>query len=177
MYFRLLAGKIERATKHSAAFDLFYNGLLPLVIDDRPVAIPTGVKTAFDPKLVAIIKEKSGLALKGIQLFGGVIDADYQDEWKVIARFPGHMKFDPKNWPPGEPPELYEKFWPDNWAFDSNKATHYLVQPGQKIAQFVLVEIPEVHFEAEMGAFLIQSDAERKGGLGSTGLNIEAKAG
>src|SRR4051812_33587591 len=88
--FRLITGKIEKATRHSAAFDLFYSGDQPLILTDTPVAIPTNVRTIFSPGLAAIIKEKSGLALQGIELKGGVIDADYRDEWKVIARCPPH---------------------------------------------------------------------------------------
>lgn len=157
MKFELLTGKIEKATKESAAFDLFYNGEEPLVIQDAPIAIPTGVRTKFDPRLVAIIKEKSGLAVKGVELKAGVIDADYRDEWKVIARFP--------QWEDDETVQLMVK------GKDDLTKAQYTVMPGQKIAQFVLIELPNVTFQAHTGAFISIKAGERVGGLGSTGLS------
>lgn len=154
-YFRLLTGRIEKATKHSAAFDLFYNGTEPMLIGDKPVVIPTGVTTDFSRDLVAIVKEKSGLAVKGLELKAGVIDADYRKEWGVVARFPI--------------PERTLLDW-----FESPKdvkwtVPHFRVNPGDKVAQFILVKLTDVELSAEMGAHLIVKDEERTGGFGSTG--------
>lgn len=150
-YFRLLTGRIEKATKHSAAFDLFYNGTEPLLIGDSPVLILTGVTTAFSQNLVAIIKEKSGLALKGLELKAGVIDADYRQEWGVLARFPIRES------------NLI------TWHEGKGELPHFRVNPGDKVAQFILVELPEVELSAEIGAILSIKDQLRTGGFGSTG--------
>ena len=162
LWFTLVEGKIERATNDSAAFDLFYNGDRPIIIGDRPTPIPTGVKTAFDPRLVAIIKEKSGLASKGIELKAGVIDADYKDEWIVIARNPIWLEYvdlDHRGIPTGN--------------FEIRKATNWMpfvLEPGKKIAQFLLVERPMVQFNTSPGNAALNLKAEeRKGGFGSTG--------
>lgn len=150
MKLKITAGKMERATKHSAAFDLFHDGKTPLIITDTPVAIPTGLYTEFEPGYVAIIKEKSGLALKGVELHGGVIDADYRDEWKVIARFAPHVKFTGSA----------------GYSVDKEKRT-YTVEPGQKIAQVIFVKLVDI--ECDDSGFITKDDI-REGGLGSTGL-------
>lgn len=130
-WFRLLNGRIERGTVHSAAFDLFAEE--EVTVGNVPVAVATGVKTEFSPSLVAIIKEKSGLALKGIEVKAGVIDSDYRDEWKVVLRYP-YGKWD--------------------------------VKIGDKIAQFLLVEVPDVQL---FGSGIVLKNVDRQGGFGSTG--------
>lgn len=47
--------------------------------------IPLGFCTEFAPQYVALIKDRSGLALKGVYTHGGVIDSSYRGEWKVIV--------------------------------------------------------------------------------------------
>ena len=46
--------------------------------------VPLGVKTEFNPDLVAILHDRSSMGLKGIHVFGGVIDSGYRGEWAVI---------------------------------------------------------------------------------------------
>jgi dUTPase len=159
MKLNIVSGRMSRETKHSAAFDLFYdNGELdesgmrkPFIITDTPVAIPTGLFTVFEPGYVAIIKEKSGLALKGVELHGGVIDADYRQEWKVIARFPPHC-------------EVAEA---SGYKISHDPAKRrFTVQPGEKIAQVIFVKLVDV--ECDSPGFITKDDI-RQGGLGSTG--------
>lgn len=168
-WFKLISGNIEKATKDSAAFDLFYNGTAPLVLSDHPTPIPTGVRTEFSPTLRAQIKEKSGLALSGIELHGGVIDADYRDEWMVIARCPPVLEYTGNE----VTQDWFHKFRLSRifpWYKSRVNRTHYMVSPGQKIAQFVLVELPDVTFTTGPEAKITIVDQERSGGLGSTGL-------
>src|SRR6266498_1138603 len=49
-------------------------------------AIYTGIKIALPTGWGGFILEKSGLALKGVQVMGGVIDTGYRGEIKVILR-------------------------------------------------------------------------------------------
>lgn len=158
-YFKLLTGRIERATRHSAAFDLFYSGDKRIWIGDQPILLPTGVTTEFSPDLVAIMKEKSGLSLKGLEVKAGVIDADYRGEWGVLVRNP---------------------IWVQDFEMDANGipiigTAHMIlnqnwkpfpVDPGMKIAQFLLVNVPTIEF---IGAGISQRDSIRDGGFGSTG--------
>lgn len=150
-WFELFEGRIERATSHSAAFDLFATENYS--IDTTPVAVSTGVKTRFSPNLVAIIKEKSGLALKhGLEVHGGVIDSDYRDEWRVILR-------------------LSHRFAGPGYGGRSLS-----VPKGTKIAQFLLLELPEVVCSYRAASAKIElKNVERTGGFGSTGSGTPEK--
>lgn len=48
--------------------------------------VHTGIKIEFPIGYAAIIKEKSGLALKGIEIKGGVIDHEYRGEVLVLVK-------------------------------------------------------------------------------------------
>lgn len=159
MEFTLLAGKIEKSTKDSAAFDLFYSGVIPIVVGDTPTLVPTGVKSSFSKGLVCIIKEKSGLGLKGIEVKAGVIDSDYDDEWKVILRNPVRLStgasFDGESSP-------FNVGNIKDWE-------PFVVRPGMKVAQFIIVHLPEVVLHSVAGSEIIIKDVVRDGGFGSTG--------
>lgn len=165
--FELTTGKVMRATKDSAALDVFYSGDKPLWITDRVTAISTGVTSKFTPGLVAILKEKSGLALKGIEIKAGVIDADYRDEWLVLARNPIQTEsivLDPSGLPAIDPvtKDVIYSIQPcPNWK-------PFRLNPGDKIAQFLLVALPVVHVYSMPSAEVIISEAIRAGGFGST---------
>lgn len=142
-YFKLIEGKIEKATRGSAAFDLFATE--DILIGDSPVPVPTGVRTEFSSGLVAIIKEKSGLSVKGVEVKAGVIDSDYRDEWKVVLRWPADGTKD---------------------LATSERTPFFEVKKGMKIAQVLLVEVPVVNL---IGEGIVVKDDTRKGGFGSTG--------
>lgn len=96
MELTIKSGKLVRATNGSAGFDIYYPVDLPaltLHVGERR-AIRTGILTSFEAGYVAILKEKSGLAMKGIEVKAGVIDADYPDEWLVLLKNNGEMPFD-----------------------------------------------------------------------------------
>ena len=46
--------------------------------------IKTGIATEFDNRYVALLRDRSGLATKGIHVLAGVIDACYRGEWGVV---------------------------------------------------------------------------------------------
>jgi dUTP pyrophosphatase len=46
--------------------------------------IPLGFATEFPNTYVAIIKDRSGMALRGIYTHGGIIDSCYRGEWKAM---------------------------------------------------------------------------------------------
>ncbi len=46
--------------------------------------VPLGIQTSFSVQYVGIIKERSGLAGRGISIQAGVIDSSYRGEWKVL---------------------------------------------------------------------------------------------
>ena len=85
-------GRVSRGTKRAAGYDLYSTEEWWLVPGEVRL-IGTGV--TWDVKLLApqepvlpygTIGERSGLALKGLNVGGGIIDADYRNEIKVICR-------------------------------------------------------------------------------------------
>jgi dUTP pyrophosphatase len=46
--------------------------------------VRTGIATEFDNDKVALLRDRSGLALKGLHVLGGVIDSSYRGEWGVV---------------------------------------------------------------------------------------------
>lgn len=156
-FFRLLSGKIERATKDSAAFDLFYAGDAPILVGDAPILLKTNVRSEFSPGFVAIMKERSGLGLKGLELKAGVIDADYRGEWGVVARFPVRFK------------SIYSKQgeWLD--AVVDRDWRPVEVKPGAKIAQFLLIETAKLELVNAGGDFKLLDVERAERGFGSSG--------
>jgi dUTP pyrophosphatase len=53
---------------------------------DVLISAHTGIKIEFPEGFAAIIKEKSGLALKEIEIKAGVIDHEYRGEVVVLAK-------------------------------------------------------------------------------------------
>jgi dUTP pyrophosphatase len=71
------------AYDHAAAFDLYS-------IEERTIEpgktemIRTGVSMEVQPGYCYEFRDRSGLAAKGITHFGGLIDADYRGEFRII---------------------------------------------------------------------------------------------
>jgi dUTP pyrophosphatase len=54
-------------------------------VTERPVALPTGVRLVIPEGYWVRLDEKSGNALKGLRVHGGIIDETYRGEIKVIC--------------------------------------------------------------------------------------------
>jgi dUTP pyrophosphatase len=77
------AVKPSRATHYSAGYDLVSAEALTLEPGEIRT-LPLGFATEIPGHLHCRIESRSGMALKGIVVVTGVIDADYRGEWKVI---------------------------------------------------------------------------------------------
>ncbi|MHB1546260.1 MAG: dUTP diphosphatase [bacterium] len=75
----------KRAITGDAGLDLFVCEETELP-PDILISAHTGIKIEFPAGYAAIIKEKSGLALKEIEIKAGVIDHEYRGEVIVLAR-------------------------------------------------------------------------------------------
>lgn len=73
----------SRGSEGAAGYDLFTPRKFSLN-GGQTTLIKLGIKSAFPPGWVGLIRGRSGLALKGINVLGGVIDSDYRGEWGVI---------------------------------------------------------------------------------------------
>lgn len=75
-------GRLRRATAQSAAFDLFAAESVVVPVGAVRI-VKTGVTTEMEG-CYAVIKDRSGLASRGLTTRAGVIDGDYRQEWGVV---------------------------------------------------------------------------------------------
>lgn len=81
----LKGGKFKKALEGDAGFDIYSNEDCEIgPMEQRWVS--TGLFIEIPSGYVGIVKEKSGLAGKGVMLGAGVIDSNYRGEIKVLVR-------------------------------------------------------------------------------------------
>lgn len=89
-----ISGPVSRGTKQSAGYDLYsFEDCWLHPWDIRIIGTGVTWKTALlGTGLLpyGTIGERSGLGIKGLNVGGGIIDADYRDEIKVICRNVGN---------------------------------------------------------------------------------------
>jgi dUTP pyrophosphatase len=73
----------KKGTNGSAGWDIYASEDVKIPALSRSL-IPTDLKMAFPPTMVAYLKPRSSLAVKGIDVGAGVIDSDYRHEIKVL---------------------------------------------------------------------------------------------
>lgn len=157
-----------RATKYSAMVDLYAREsvvigagetkIVPLGVKiDRgwfPNAYPLDIENMercmydFYSKHYLELHPRSSLRAKGLIIGVGVIDLDYPDEIGLIVHNPVQTRWI-NPYPSGCRQEIY--------------LPRYVINKGDKVAQCTLKE----HKGYLLG---IESDAERSGGFGSTGM-------
>lgn len=126
------------ATGGSAGIDLTAGVDAPFTLEPgKRTRIPTGIQVEIPPGYEAQVRPRSGLADKaGISLTNCVGTIDSDYRGEVVALVINH----------GEEP--------------------YTFEPGERIAQMVLVQIPKIEvFEVEE----LATSARGAGGFGSTG--------
>ncbi len=64
-----------KATPGAAAYDLY--ALADATVGPNPIIVPTGVTAKIPPGHYLSIRERSGLAVRGVRVGAGVVDADY----------------------------------------------------------------------------------------------------
>lgn len=140
----LKSGILVQSTTDAAGFDIIYPYDTPFELKAYELCkVPVGIVTQMAENMVGICKEKSGLALKGIELHGGVIDHHYADEWNAILRY--------------VPPKL---------EHDTIAKSVFTITKGMKVAQVVFVDLPTLCL---IGEGFRLDEVQRTGGLGSTG--------
>jgi dUTP pyrophosphatase len=73
----------QRGSLSAAGYDL--TAIYRCVLGPGRIAkIPLGFATEMHPDIHCRIESRSGMALKGLVVLTGVIDADYRGEWCVI---------------------------------------------------------------------------------------------
>lgn len=77
------AERPRRATHYSAGYDLVTPDA-HIFAPGEIKPVPLGFATEIPGNIHCRIEARSGLALRGLAVITGVIDADYRGEWKVI---------------------------------------------------------------------------------------------
>jgi dUTP pyrophosphatase len=72
----------RRASDGAAGYDLFASiaGLAAVDLSSDPMLIPTGIAIELPPGYEAQVRPRSGLAMQGVMVALGTIDADYRGE-------------------------------------------------------------------------------------------------
>ncbi len=76
-------GKLIKGTEHSAGYDLCSTESLEILPGESKL-VKTGLYLRLNTGTFGSIRERSGLACKGIHVHAGVIDCDWTDEVKVL---------------------------------------------------------------------------------------------
>lgn len=130
-------GVPKKATSGAAAFDLVANGMR-ILERGQPAVIPTGLKVAIPYGYEMQVRPRSGLALKN---------------YLTIANSPGTIDSDYR----GEVGVIMCYNGPEE---------NYTINYGERIAQAVIVKLPDVEF-VEVDE--LSSTERGEGGFGSTG--------
>ena len=73
----------SKAHATDAAFDIYTIDSYTLQPGERHM-FATGISSDFSPEYIGLWRDRSSFGTKGIQVLGGVLDASYRGEWKVI---------------------------------------------------------------------------------------------
>lgn len=112
----------KKIHQHDAGWDLFYNGETPtILLNDCINQIPTGIGVVIPEGFVGLILDKSGRALSGWKVVGGVIDSSYRGEIKVLL-------------------DTRESVFSGTSEWKLPKSSDYwCLEPGSKIAQLLII--------------------------------------
>ena len=74
-----------RATKNSPGLDLCSPTSTVLKPEEGTQLVPTGVYGPLPPNTFGLILGRASATLKGIQIYPGVVDSDFQGEIELLA--------------------------------------------------------------------------------------------
>jgi dUTP pyrophosphatase len=147
----LLHATLPTRSYRSAGYDVFA-AECAVIEPGATRKIRLGIAAEFKESYVALTWDRSGMGSRGIERFGGVIDADYRGEWFITLH-----NANPR-------PGLFRRLW--CWLTGNAPPGTLNVFSGDKIAQmlFQRVEEPAVAWVEEL------SPSERgASGFGSSG--------
>lgn len=127
----------------------------------QTVMIPTGIRSSFSDKYVAILKERGSTGTKGIGQRAGVIDASFRGEWQVPItnhnKLPIYIiKKDSKKYP-----TIEEKV---------NNKKAYIYPYEKAISQALFIPLADLDIEEKSIDFITKQTSHRgEGMLGSSG--------
>lgn len=135
-----------RSTDQAAGWDLYAFEDRLLIPGEQVLPIETGVRLVIPEGWEGHIRERSGMALKGVNVGAGTIDSDYRDSLKVVLRL-----------------------------FGTPSSTEGIsIKKGMRIAQILFKRVPSVTWqqvEVEKFDQMVdrESNARKLKGFGSSG--------
>jgi deoxyuridine 5'-triphosphate nucleotidohydrolase len=146
------SGKLSRQTLESAGWDVYANGEHTLAPGESKL-IPTGLVTEMRGCWGKLF-DRSSMAIRGLTTRAGVIDADYDKEWKVVMVYEPGAK------------SLFQRI--KDW-FNGTVEPSVVIKDGERIAQVVFFPTNYVSVDVTGFGTVERKCDERKGGFGSTG--------
>lgn len=153
-----------KGSKFSAAIDLYARENVVIGAGETAL-IPLGVKIDKNKMPIYLqnnkhrhylqLEPRSSLRAKGLIAGTGIIDVDYEDEIMIILHNPI------KDFFINEDDDINDVSGLDKRGCDNNPA--YIIKKGDKIAQIMIKE-------HKTYLFGIETEQERSGGFGSSGL-------
>lgn len=150
-------------TSGDAGYDIYacFNEDYIEIKPHQTVMIPTGIRSSFSDKYVAILKERGSTGTKGIGQRAGVIDASFRGEWQVPItnhnKLPIYIiKKDSKKYP-----TIEEKV---------NNKKAYIYPYEKAISQALFIPLADLDIEEKSIDFITKQTSHRgEGMLGSSG--------
>jgi len=137
-----------RAYDDDLGLDIYSNEDVNLYPGERKL-VGTGLIGSLPKSYGFIIKDKSGMALKGIETSGGVIEGTYRGEWKIILTNTNRLTL-----------------WQQIKELFGLRPEPYMIKKGDKIAQALVVQ---VSLAQPMYTEHLSETLRGRGGFGSTG--------
>jgi dUTP pyrophosphatase len=81
-----------RGSERAAGYDL-YSEVDTVLLPGDIMIVPLGFTAEMPYGYYGQIKDRSGMAFRGIVTFAGVMDNDYRGEWKVVLHNAGSSQF------------------------------------------------------------------------------------
>jgi dUTP pyrophosphatase len=150
-YFKKLSPDVKlptRAHYNDLGLDIYSNEDIELYSGDRKL-VGTGLVGSIADGHGFFIKDKSGMALKGIETSGGVIEGSYRGEWKIILTNTNRLTL-----------------WQEIKQWFGWRPKPYIIKKGDKIAQCIIIKI---NLNNPIESEELSETIRGTGGFGSTG--------
>lgn len=149
----------EFGTPDAAGFDLVADQDVTFHFGDIKI-VPLDLRTAFPNYKAVLFWEKSGMALKGFDVKGGLIDSDYRLGWGVMLRYLPAFRLRADG-----TIELTSSYKPDGTRIESRESV--VLGAGTKLCNMLVIQ-NDTRF-VDWVAVQSLAGSQRVGGFGSTG--------
>lgn len=144
-----------------AGYDIYatFDDNWMIIKSHKTVMVPTGIKSAFNKRYVAVLKERGSTGTRGIGQRSGIIDSGYRGEWFVPIT--NHNNYDIA---------IVKEDWMDEFMVQFDVDSMEIYPYEKAIAQALFLPVPELIIEQISQDEYSTIDSKRgDGALGSSG--------